>query len=517
MSGIIPSMSERKSNLLLIAAAVLFFALVAFFHLASAKAGHSHYRDQHIGTALKYAKDGIDLLNPVIVGFNATDTPTPLEVPFWQALAAVVFKICGPWLGWANLLSLVLFAAGLWPLHALAKTFLGARGAWWALIFLMTQPILIFMSGQASADGLSFALSLWFVYFAHQLVRTGRAAWLLPATVFGALAAVTKMPLFMCVGLASFFFLLLHAPRSARSWLLLTAAGLGSGVIFLLWTRHTNACLAAAEFPHAQIAVTYGSEGWRWYFGDWAYRLNPFNWAKAGWAALNALFGSFALAGLAGWALLCPRNRVAQLWLLAAFCTTLVFTHLVLVHRHYFILYSPAIALLCASTIVQIEERMDPRKVWQNALAGAGLLFVLLISAVQGLMGIEITLDYDPYPGKIAAMIREHTSPDDKLLIQGGGWGGEMLILSQRRGLSIDDTKVLEDGPSRQRLQALGFNKVVLISESPFLNALQQTNPGNFSRERVSWRESLTPAAEPFKTIFESPDVLIKELPVSAP
>lgn len=510
-------MSERQDNRLLIAAAALFFALVVVFHLASAKAGHSHYRDQHLGTALDYAKGGVDLLHPVVVGFNATGTPTPLELPVWQALAALVFRVFGPWFGWANLLSLALFAAGLWPLHALAKTFLGARGAWWTLIFLMTQPILIVLSGMASADGLSFALSLWFVYFAHQLVRTGRTAWLVPATIFGALAAVTKLPLFMCVGLASFFFLLLLAPRSGRSWLLLLAAGLGSGVVFMLWTRHTNACLAAAEFPHVKLAVTYGSEAWLWYFGDWAYRLNPFNWAKAGWAALNCLFGSFALAGLAGWALLSPRNRIAQLWLLAAFCTTLVFTHLVLVHRHYFILYSPAIALLCASSIVQLEGLMDARRIWRNALAGAGLLAVLFISAVQGLMGIEISLGYDPYPAKVAAAVREHTRPEDRLLIHGGGWGGEILILSDRRGLTVYGTKILEDAQSRQRLLALGFNKLVMISESPLLNALQQTNPGNFSRERVSWREALTPVAEPFKTVFESPDVLIKELPPIAP
>ena len=510
-------MSEHKNNHFLTAAAALFFALIAVFHLASAKAGHSHYRDQHIGTAIEYAKSGIDLMNPVIAGFNATGTATPLELPIWQALAAMVFRTFGPWFGWANLLSLALFAAGLWPLHALAKTCLGSRGAWWALIFLMAQPILILMSGQASADGLSFVLSLWFVYFAHRLVLTGRGVWLAPAAIFGSLSAVTKLPLFMCVGLASFFFLLLLAPRSGRSWLLLVAAGLGSGALFMLWTRHTNACLAAAEFPHVQLRVTYGSEAWRWYFGDWHFRLNPFNWAKGGWAALNSLFGSFALAGLAGWALFFARNRAAQLWLLAAFCTTLIFSHLVLVHRHYFILYSPAIALLCGNAVIRLEALLDPRKTGQNLIATIGILFVVFLSAVQGLIGIEVALDYDPYPKKIAAILREHTSPQDKLLIQGGGWGGDILILSDRRGLSIDDTKVLEDNAKRQRLLALGFNKLVMISESPLLNALQQTNPGNYSRQRVSYRESLTPVAEPFKTLFESPDVLIKEMPVSAP
>jgi hypothetical protein len=359
---------------------------------------------------------------------------------------------------------------------------------------------------------LAFSLSLWFVYFAYRLVSTGAAVWVGPTATFGALAAVTKLPLFMCAGLASFFFLLLLAPRDGRRWLLLGASGIFSGLVFLLWTRHTNSCLAAAEFPYVDLRVKYGSGAWFWYFGDWRYRLNPVNWAKGGWAALNSLFGSFALAGLAGGSLFSKRHRIAQLWLLAAFLTTLVFSHLVLVHRHYFILYSPAVAMLCAGAVIQLEELLDFRKLWQQVAATIGMLGIIFLSAVQGLMGIEISLDYDPYPGKVADIVRMHTSPDDRLLIQGGGWGGTILFLSGRQGLTIDDTAILEDEKKRRRLLELGYNKLVMISESPLLNALQQTNPGNFTRERVSYRTFLTPIAEKLSTKFESPDVLIKDL-----
>src|SRR2546423_1400157 len=113
----------RENNRLLAAIAVITFALITLFHLASAKAGYSHYRDLHLGTAIEYAKGKIDLLRPVIVGFNATGTPTPQELPIWQALAALMFRTFGAWFGWANLLSLVLFAAGLWPLQRLATRY----------------------------------------------------------------------------------------------------------------------------------------------------------------------------------------------------------------------------------------------------------------------------------------------------------------------------------------------------------------------------------------------------------
>jgi hypothetical protein len=506
----------RENNRLLATLAVVTFTLVALFHLASAKAGYSHYRDIHLGTAIEYAKGGIDILRPVIVGFNATGTPTPQEFPIWQALAAAMFRCFGPWFGWANLLSLILFATGLWPLHALATTYLGRRGAWWTVIFLLAQPIVILISGQASADGLSFSLGLWFLFFADKLIRSGQAVWAGPAAIFGTLSAVTKLPLYMSVGLTSCFMLLVHAPRSTKRWVLLIAIGAISGALFMAWSRYADSCFAIAEFPYVDLSLSRNLDMWRWFFGDWHYRLNPFNWGKAGWAALNSVFGSFALMALPGWALLFSRNRLGKLWLLAAFCTTFVFCHLILVHRHYFILYSPSIALLSASAILRIEELMKLQKHWQELLAVAGFWAVLSLSSIQGLMGIKVVLNYDRYPHEVARTIDENTNPQDKLLIEGGGWGGEVLFLSQRKGMSINDTHLLENPKVFSRLSALGYTKLVMISESPLLHALQVIDPGNLERKRITYRAALTPVAEPWKTIFQSDDVLIKELPEAA-
>lgn len=502
--------TARRRDAPYAALVVSLYLLIAVFHLASAAVGYSHYRDQHLGTALEYAKSSINLFRPVIVGFNATATPTPQELPIWHALAGAVFKALGLWFGWANLLSLVLFAGGLWPLFDLAKTHLGARHAWWTLVFFLSQPIVVLLSGQASADGLSFALSVWFLFFADRLVRTERAIWLAPAVVFGALSAVTKLPLFMCVGLTSVFLQLVQKTRSARSWLLLGVTGAVCSVTFFAWTRYTDSVVATAEFPLVDLRLSYGSSMWIWYFGDWSFRLSPFVWAKGGWAALNSLFGSFALLALAAAALFFSSNRLGQCWFAAAMCVTLVFTHLVLIHRHYFMLFSPAVAMLCASAIVNIEDRLQLQQAWQRSAWVIGTAIVLVFSAVQGLKGIEVVLDYDPYPKRIAALLREQTGPLDKLVVQGAG--GEILMLSQRNGLLINNMRVLDDRRNRARLHALGYTKLVMISESPLLNALQQIDPPNLSRERLSYRQELTPAAEQLTTIFESPDILIKDL-----
>ena len=55
---------------------IILFGLIASFHLGSALAGKSVIRAMHLGTALEYARGPINLLRPVVVGFNATGTPT---------------------------------------------------------------------------------------------------------------------------------------------------------------------------------------------------------------------------------------------------------------------------------------------------------------------------------------------------------------------------------------------------------------------------------------------------------
>src|SRR2546425_5202805 len=95
------------------------------FHMGNALLGKSFIRAQHLGTALEYAHGPINLLRPVIVGFNATGTPTVLELPLWQAAAALALKAAdSTWYGWANLVSLILFATGLWPLFQLARPYI---------------------------------------------------------------------------------------------------------------------------------------------------------------------------------------------------------------------------------------------------------------------------------------------------------------------------------------------------------------------------------------------------------
>jgi len=123
-------------------------------------------------------------------------------------------------------------------------------------------------------------------------------------------------------------------------------------------------------------------------------------------------------------------------------------------------------------------------------------------------------LALDTYPHEMAAIIDQYTGPADKLLVEGGGWG-DTLMLSHRVGLSIWNTKILEDSTNLARLKQLGFNKLVMVSQSPLASAVEKSNPGQtqFTRELYSDPKLLTPVAKDWPTLFQSEDILIKQIP----
>src|SRR2546428_16386 len=146
------------------------------FHMGNALLGKSFIRASHLGTALEYARAPIDLLRPVIVGFNATGTPTALEFPVWQAATGLVFKATNSsWYGWANLVSLFLFGTCLWPLFQLARNYIPERAAWWAMAFFLAEPLVVIKAGEGGKDGFCLAITIWFLFFAHKMIQTCNA------------------------------------------------------------------------------------------------------------------------------------------------------------------------------------------------------------------------------------------------------------------------------------------------------------------------------------------------------
>ena len=492
----------------------LLIAASISFALFSAWKGYPPYRDIHLGTAIEYAQNGIRLDNTEIVGFNATGTPTIQELPLWQALVALTFKTFNSWWGWANVVSCLIFASSLIPLYGIGKHLMGIRGGQWTLVFYLSQPLVFRYFGLASTDGTSIAAAIWFWYLGLRLLSA--PGFSIPlwsgALVAGCLAALLKLPFFMATGMGLFFYHLISNAKSTRNWISLSSVGVLAGVVFLGWTKTTDHLQTDALFPFVDLRISDPAIQF-WYFGDWNYRLTPGNWIKGGWRFLNVLFGSFVLIGfciLGVW-------KSRPLWLplahiLGCVLTTMIFSHLVLHHSHYYFMFAPAVALLSANAWLWLRDSFPASPRNQLIVTGvAGLLFAM--SLIQGLIGMKISAGFDPYYKAVASQVEKHTTSTDKLLIQGGGWGGNILLLSGRHGLSIWDTKFLEDEANLKTLKDLGYNKLVMISESPLLHAVQVINPGASGKQRDIYQNHRTSIAGTWPVLHQDDDVIIQEIP----
>jgi hypothetical protein len=502
----------KPSNADLKAIFCALLALVAVFHVGSALRGHGDFRDIHLGAALHYAQTKIDLADTVIVGFNATGTPTIQELPVWQMAAGAAFKLFGAsWWGWANVVSLVLFLNCLFPLFQIARMFLDERRAWWTLIFFLAEPLVFLYSGTADTNGFCLSMEVWFLYAGVKLVREPGLKWLAAACAFGSLAAVSKLPFFMAAGLALFFLVLWQNGVCFKRLFFLAAAGGVSGILFLFWTHYTDALQANAVFPFVDLRVSGNPAMQFWYFGDWKFRLSPGNWVKGGWRMMTGLLGSFAFAGLVALALANIKNNpIARCLLAGAALTTLVFSQLVLHHWHYYLMFAPAVAMLCAEGMSVLEIKFFPQGPKRTMSFFVAVLIGL--SLLQGLMAMR-ELTYDPYPAKMADIIRQHTAATDKLVITGGGWGGEELMRSGRQGLSAWDAHIFDKPQDLAKLKSLGYNKLVMLSDSPFQNAIEVVNPGQAGVPRELYRAQLTPLVEDWPVVLQTDDILIKDIP----
>jgi hypothetical protein len=151
---------------------------------------------------------------------------------------------------------------------------------------------------------------------------------------------------------------------------------------------------------------------------------------------------------------------------------------------------------------------------------------VLVLSAIDGLIAMKIGMFNDSFPRAMAPIIRQYTNPGDKLIVYSVTpmWGGEELSRSARKGFyvfSLDNLQggsaskglrdLLDSEEDMRRLKSLGYNKLVLLSESPVQFAVQAVNPGS-QRRRVHYPEHISQKVDAWPVVYKSEDILIKQI-----
>ncbi len=359
----------------------------------------------------------------------------------------------------------------------------------------------------AAADGTAWALAVWFVYLAFRMLHGGGWKWWPAAVVAGCLSATTKAPFFMVAGLTAFFWLLWEQRHSRTAWLQLASVGAASCLVFWAWSVHAQKMYDLAEFPLMNLSALKGGGVRSWYFGDLTFRLKISNWIFGGWHGMNLVMGNPGLTLLLLAGLRLRRTWPAFLWLAAATAATLVFTPLVLMHWHYFFIFSPAVALLCGCAAQEFEPA-----VWQSMRVGAVcrcavLLLATVASVVTSLRTLHISMFFDSYKDNVAKILKQHTLPGDKLVVWGMVWSDPFMRAEREGftgGLRIESTAWLEDSKKLERLKELGYTKLVLLNPSPFVVALT-TETGTHASVTADLVQHVPAVAKNWPVVFNSP------------
>jgi hypothetical protein len=389
---------------------------------------------------------------------------------------------------------------------------LGEEGAWWVVAAFLAQPIVFLYAGTASPDGMSLVVALWAYDRIRAYAKHGGWTRAVIASVIAALAATLKLPFFMAAGLAVAIEVLWENFRKPAVWRRLVCVATFSALALLLWTRYTDSWFEKALWPFVDLRVGHNPEMVFWYFGDWAYRLSPAVWIKAIWRMGNCLWGGFSLGAVMALGLCFPGNKEARAWLFGAALTTAVFSHLVFHHSHYYLMFSPAVALAMGAGWMWLIKKCFYCEGRVLPLGAIGLPLVILTALFQGMIGMKVVQQFDPYPKRIAKLVQDHTKKEDRLFIIGGGWGGDVLFRAKRRGLSIWNTQFLEDSANLKKARELGFTKLVVVRESPLLVALQKTNPGGADYSGEPFSRFLSPIASRWPPLYEDEQLMIREI-----
>lgn len=304
---------------------------------------------------------------------------------------------------------------------------------------------------------------------------------------------------------------------------ILGSCGAASAAAFWLWNYHCDNHLDALVFPKKELRPSLNPAMYGWYFGSWADRLAVNLWAQGGYRAMNLLFGSYVLIVAMLIGMFSDRFGFATRWLAGFLAALAIFTNLILVHQHYYLMLSPSVAILVALGVHKVASGMlqggafpGPKSESRQTLMLLSIIGMMIFGLIQGLVASRVWMIADRYPIDMADRIREWVSKDEKILIAGGGWGGEMLIRSDRRGYSLARTELLESDEFIQKASELGYTKLVLLSESPLVSAARKTNPGGSTYQRATWKDFQMPPAIEWPILLESEDIVIREIPRNA-
>ena len=433
----IPVAASRHDRSLLWAPAMLVaYCVVVLPSLGqSLLESHAHRQTQTAYTALLYAQDRIDLLRPPLPVLGPPGS-IPQELPLFQAAGALVMRLALPPDLAMRIVGLTSFLGAAWFVYILARRLMGSLGSLVALGAFLFNSIAWVYGRSSLIEYLAVAGGVGFLYLASRWMDEGRAWQWAGAAGIGLVGILVKI--------TTGGFLLVPALlwRSASGrWGFQRAsvwALVGISVaVGLAWSAYAQ---GVREETPASAFLSMPNQ-LAWFFGTLWQRFDLSAW-RVPFVALLALTG-FGLLVWGPLAVICARQHPQAAFLLGLLglvaLMPLVLFNLYAIHDYYWIAVAPMIAIgvgMVGEWLWSLRRRRWPRRA-MVALAGAWVATIIGMAPTWTIIYGEPAEEEQAM--RIASFVREHSDPDDWVVLRGLGWNSTYFYYAQRQGLAVPE------------------------------------------------------------------------------
>jgi len=400
----------------------------------------------------------------------------PLEFPSFQIAAALLAKAGVSNLDVACRLTNLLFfylSAGI--LYGLCRMhFEPTSTSVCILLAYVWLPFTIFWSRTSMIDYASVAFALAYLYY------TSRWRVLLAAIASGCLAYLTKITTIPIVAVALAWTVWRWVGNEAGGFglpavwnLLARRSALLAGLIAALvipfvagawWSAYADSVRAASPATRWLTVRNLGA----WNFGTWEQRCSwdywqrIFKYLRESFAP--SLFVVLPLLGVWRAVRTAKRDAFALTMVIGAASAVVIFFNLYWRHNYYLMAASPAMAIV-AGLGLHWSTELVPRPMgrWIVSLL---VLTALLWRARSYLAWPLMRLRSDNQVVVVGQAIREVTTPDELVVIEGHDWSSDFLYYARRKGLmwrgSVEE---MDPEALRRLLKTNNFTTLVCLND----------------------------------------------------
>ncbi|OWV88969.1 glycosyltransferase family 39 protein [Rhizobium sp. R693] len=372
----------------------------------------------------------------------------PQEFPLYQWIVAISVKLSGISVSAAGRIVSAFFAvACVVPIYLIGKTLTPENKSLFGIVvgaLWLTSPAVIFWGRSTLIETTAIFLSLFWLYFYINYIKNGALRDLTLCILVGSLASTVKITAFAGFVVAGFLYSLVvgfyqreHLFAFLKRFMLSGLCVIIPAIALLSWGHWTSSVWK--ENPLASM-ITVGNH-LTWYFGVPSDRWDSALWSWViGTRTLPDYFGRnwiflvfiFAAAGIF------ERRIPCMLALSLCFISGyIIFPRLFMYNIYYEI---ETVVFILAIFGVVICAVFQSRRYVASLLLLALALWFQIDALYTSSYGTVLASDLRNHPYYMASeKISAVTDPQSVVIVFGTGWGADIPLLSERRGIVISN------------------------------------------------------------------------------